>query len=370
MKFSHSYLLTVATLLLSAHARPAVETEVPTQTPAGSSLTVLPRMARLTNALEKRQSGPTPGETQPEQIVYEAQAENSHFEVGQLAAVELNKLLDDERCRTSQEGCTIPVKETLDRLASGGKYFERRAVEGKFETRQAGVIVATVVGIWAYLAYKVSHEPEPKLLEVTWKDGDLVEVHRPIAVDIPYSEYKPADVSNAETGNEVGRDRFVFIKASIATDAKACTSLSEAIGATVTPRPVKANLISFDQAANLPGYFLVELTPDQETEAKNLDGVDNVVGTLESQGREQSVKDKQKPDLCPLLRPVKVALHLGRTIFKSAGPVNLREIFVPAMRLRRGRRKCRARRAGTGITTRKATAIPSTWWTTDPRRTT
>ena len=213
------------------------------------------------------------GEVAPDSLIYEAQTDNSHFEVGADLAAALNKLSEeDERCHRSQEACRVPVKETLDRLASSGKYYERRDVEGKFEARQGKEVAAPVL-VWAYLLHRLWNEPRPKKLDLN--------VGKPVAVDIPIVEFDPSRTITTVTSSSITpSDRYVMIQTSLATDRKGCSSLSSEIAAIASPKPVIPNLSPFDMGIALPGYFNVVLTKQEEEEVTMLEGVEFVVGPM------------------------------------------------------------------------------------------
>lgn len=196
----------------------------------------------------------------------------------------MNKIIDDERCRISQEECSVSVKEYLERLAQDNKYSVRTSVEGGgLETRFVVIIAAVEVAIMAYLLHKLATASQPQKLDVTWYTGGPLGDHRSIAVDIPLAEYDPSTPGGQVTSiSSTVRDRWVLIQTSLATDSKGCSSLSEALVAIATPEPVMADLSPYDADPPLPGWFQVAVSPDKDQEIRQLQGVEDVVADVGS----------------------------------------------------------------------------------------
>jgi len=123
----------------------------------------------------------------------------------------MNALIDgDGGCKTSMEDCAKPVREVLEKIATDGKFFERKDINGKFEARGVEVLAAPVL-VWAYLLHKLANEPQPEKIPLTWDNGDPIADHKPVAIDIPVIEYRP-DITGTETTttSAPARDRTLF----------------------------------------------------------------------------------------------------------------------------------------------------------------
>lgn len=244
-------------------ARPHPTTTSPTTQDATASGS--PGLAIHRRSVEASDAGPG-------DLIYEDTTDDYIFEIGYELVDKLNEV-GSESCATSEDDCNAAVGDLLNALPESGNYFVR-SDDGNEPRQVVSAAIGTEVAVWAYMLHRIFSEPEPKLIHVDF-DPDADD-QGPIEVTLPKANF-PESVTGTETTSttDVPYEKFVLITTPLATNEKGVSALSSAIAAIATDGPVVPSISDYGQ--ELPGWFQVNATLEQQLEIALLPGVESLV---------------------------------------------------------------------------------------------
>lgn len=269
MRFS---LLAFGLLWSGISARPHPDSRLPASTTVSTSTSTHDATATGISGLRRRSV--EAGQADPGDLIYEDTPNEYVFEIGYELVDKLNDI-GSKSCATSEDDCTDAVNEVLNALPETGNYFVRS--DDNKDPRQASAVIGAEVAIWAYMLHKIFSEPEPKRIHVDF-DSDAND-KGPIEVSLPKANF-PESVTGTETTSttDVPFEKFLLITTPLATNEKGVLALSSAIAAIATDGPVVPSISDYGQ--ELPGWFQVNATLEQQLEIALLPGVEHLVDNV------------------------------------------------------------------------------------------